>query len=83
VFCGEWAPAVVGDYVAGVNHVLPTGRTARFASALRVADFQRHVHVVTVDEDGFAGAAAHMRTLADVEGLDAHGRSVELRQAIR
>ena len=46
VFVGADAPAVIGDYVAGVNHVLPTGGTARFASALRVADFQKHVHVV-------------------------------------
>ncbi len=83
VFCGPWAPAVVGDYVAGVNHVLPTARTARFASALRVADFQKHVHVVTLDERAFTNAAPHMRALADVEGLQAHGRSVLLRQAGR
>jgi histidinol dehydrogenase len=70
----------VGDYVAGVNHVLPTARTARFASALRVADFQKHVHVVTLDEAAFAEAAPHMRAFADVEGLEAHGRSVLLRQ---
>jgi len=80
VFCGPWAPAVVGDYVAGVNHVLPTARTARFASALRVADFQKHVHVVTLDEAAFTTVAPHMRALADIEGLDAHGRSVALRQ---
>jgi histidinol dehydrogenase len=80
VFCGPWAPAVVGDYVAGVNHVLPTARTARFASALRVADFQKHVHVVSLDEAAFTKAAPHMRVFADIEGLDAHARSVELRQ---
>ena len=81
VFCGPWAPAVVGDYVAGVNHVLPTARTARFASALRVADFQKHVHVVTLDEAAFARVAPHIRAFADVEGLDAHGRSVAIRAA--
>jgi histidinol dehydrogenase len=80
VFCGEWAPAVVGDYVAGVNHVLPTARTARFASALRVADFQKHVHVVTLDEAAFTKVAPHMRAFADIEGLDAHGHSVALRE---
>jgi histidinol dehydrogenase len=80
VFCGPWAPAVVGDYVAGVNHVLPTARTARFASALRVADFQKHVHVVTLDEAAFAKVAPHMRAFAEVEGLDAHGRSVAIRE---
>ena len=47
VFCGPWSPASLGDYVAGPNHVLPTNRTARFASALRVDDFRRHIHVVT------------------------------------
>jgi histidinol dehydrogenase len=83
VFCGPWAPAVVGDYVAGVNHVLPTARTARFASALRVTDFQKHVHVVSLDEAAFTRVAPHMRVFADVEGLDAHGRSVALRQASR
>src|SRR5581483_2706536 len=50
VFCGHFAPAAVGDYVAGVNHVLPTARTARFSSALRVANFQKHLHVVGLDE---------------------------------
>jgi cation diffusion facilitator family transporter len=83
VFCGPWAPAVVGDYVAGVNHVLPTARTARFASALRVTDFQKHVHVVSLDEAAFTRVAPHMRVFADVEGLDAHGRSVVLRQTSR
>ena len=49
VFVGAYAPAVLGDYVAGTNHVLPTGGTARFASALRIADFQKHIHVVRAD----------------------------------
>jgi histidinol dehydrogenase len=79
VFCGPWAPAVVGDYVAGVNHVLPTARTARFASALRVADFQKHVHVVSLDEQAFARVAPHVQAFADVEGLQAHGRSAAIR----
>ena len=80
VFCGSWAPAVVGDYVAGVNHVLPTGRTARFASALRVDDFCRHVHVVEVDESALRRVAPHVRAFAAVEGLAEHSRSVELRE---
>jgi len=79
VFCGPWAPAVIGDYAAGVNHVLPTARTARFASALRVDDFQKHVHVVHVDQRAFNRVAPHLRAFAEVEGLDAHGRSVDLR----
>ena len=71
VFVGASAPAVVGDYVAGVNHVLPTGGTARFASALRVADFQKHVHVVTLDDAALRRVAPYVRALAEHEGL--HG----------
>jgi histidinol dehydrogenase len=79
VFCGPWAPAAVGDYVAGVNHVLPTAGTARFASALRVDDFRKHVHVVTLDEAALRRVAPHVLALAEVEGLAEHGRSVTLR----
>jgi histidinol dehydrogenase len=79
VFCGPWSPAAVGDYVAGVNHVLPTARTARFASALRVDTFRKHVHVVTLDQAALARVAPYVQAFAEMEGLDAHGRSVELR----
>jgi histidinol dehydrogenase len=79
IFCGPWAPAAIGDYVAGVNHVLPTARTARFASALRVDDFRKRIHVVDVDESGFRRVAPYVQALARVEGLDAHARSVTLR----
>ncbi len=81
VFCGPWSPAAVGDYVAGVNHVLPTGRTARFASALRVDTFRKHVHVVRLDEGALARVAPHVEAMAAMEGLDAHARSVRLRGA--
>jgi histidinol dehydrogenase len=80
IFCGPWAPAALGDYVAGVNHVLPTARTARFASALRVDTFRKHIHVVRATEDGLAGAARHVEALAGVEGLDAHRASIAIRQ---
>jgi histidinol dehydrogenase len=83
VFCGPWTPAVVGDYVAGVNHVLPTARTARFASALRVDTFRKHIHAVTFDEDALARVKPHVQALADAEGLDAHRRSVELRETLQ
>jgi histidinol dehydrogenase len=79
VFCGPWSPAAVGDYVAGVNHVLPTARTARFASALRVDTYRKHVHVVTLDRDALARVTPYVEAFAEVEGLDAHGRSVTLR----
>ncbi len=81
VFCGPWAPAVVGDYLAGTNHVLPTGGTARFAGSLGVSDFEKHVHVVTLDRAALARLAPHIQTFADVEGLPAHGESVRLREA--
>jgi len=81
VFCGPWSPAAVGDYVAGVNHVLPTARTARFASALRVDTFRKHIHVVTFDEAALARVSPYVQALAEAEGLDAHRRSVELRSA--
>jgi histidinol dehydrogenase len=80
VFLGPWAPAVVGDYVAGVNHVLPTARTARHASALRVDTFLKHVHVVDVDAGALARVAPYVRALAGAEGLAEHARSVALRE---
>ncbi len=81
VFVGPWAPAAVGDYVVGVNHVLPTSRTARFASALRVDTFRKHIHVVRVSPEGLGAVAEHVEALATAEGLPAHGRSVALRRS--
>jgi len=80
IFVGNYAPAALGDYLAGVNHVLPTARTARFASALRVDTFCKHVHVVEVDQPAFARVAPAVVTLAGVEGLVEHARSVTIRQ---
>ncbi len=82
VFLGAWSPAALGDYVAGVNHVLPTARTARFASALRVDTFRKHVHVVRATEAGCAALAPHVRALAAAEGLTAHAVSVDVRQSV-
>ena len=81
VFCGPWAPASVGDYVAGPNHVLPTYGSARFAGALRVDDFCKHVHVVTLDEGALRALAPHVEAMAGAEGLDAHAASVRQRVA--
>jgi histidinol dehydrogenase len=82
VFLGPWAPAALGDYIAGVNHVLPTARSARFASALRVDTFRKHVHVVEATEAGLTTLAPHLRALAEAEGLDAHARSLDVRRAL-
>ncbi len=79
VFCGPWAPASVGDYLAGPSHVLPTYGSARFASALRVDDFVKHIHVISLDADALAEAGPHVAALARAEGLAAHALSVDLR----
>lgn len=80
VFCGPYAPASLGDYLAGPNHVLPTYGSARFAGALRVDDFQKHIHVVQTDALGLAEVADHIEVLATYEGLDAHAESVRIRR---
>ena len=79
IFCGENAPASLGDYLAGPSHVLPTGRTARFASALGVADFCRTTHVISADEEALARLGPSVETLATAEGLPAHAASVRRR----
>ncbi len=81
VFLGAHAPASLGDYLAGPNHILPTARTARFASALRVDDFRTHIHVVSAGPAGLAAVAADVALLAEAEGLPAHALSVRLRGA--
>jgi histidinol dehydrogenase len=79
VFLGPWAPASLGDYLAGPNHVLPTNRTARFASALGTEDFVRHIHAVSVDRSAIAELGPYVVTLAEAEGLPAHADSIRLR----
>ena len=81
VFCGPWAPASLGDYVAGPNHVLPTNRTARFASALRADDFRRHLHAVSVQPGAIETLGPAVEALAETEGLPAHAASIALRRA--
>ncbi len=83
VFLGPYSPASVGDYIAGPNHVLPTARTARFASALRVDDFRTHIHAISVDEQALARLAPHVAALARAEGLPAHAASVTVRARVR
>jgi histidinol dehydrogenase len=79
VFCGPFSPASLGDYVAGPNHVLPTFGSARFAGALRVDDFVKHVHVVSADEHAMAALAPHVAALAEAEGLPTHAESARMR----
>jgi histidinol dehydrogenase len=79
VFCGPWSPASVGDYLAGPSHVLPTDGSARFGSALTVRDFQKEVHVVTLDQAAVEQAAPVVAAIAEAEGLAAHADSVRRR----
>lgn len=82
VFCGPLAPASIGDYIAGANHVLPTYGSARFSGALRVDDFLKHIHVVSVDQAGLAEVGDHVVALATYEGLPAHAESISIRREI-
>ena len=79
VFIGRHTPEAVGDYVAGPNHVLPTGRRARFASGLSVLDFMKRTSFLQLDEASLAAIGPAAVALAEAEGLPAHARSVALR----
>jgi histidinol dehydrogenase len=79
IFLGRYAPEAVGDYIAGPNHVLPTARSARFASGLSVFDFLKRTTLVGCDADGLAALAPAAITLAEAEGLDAHALSLSIR----
>lgn len=84
VFLGHYTPVAVGDYLAGPNHVLPTGGTARFASPLGVDDFLKRTSVVRFEPAKLRELGADVVRLAGIEGLTGHGHSVELRlQKIR
>jgi histidinol dehydrogenase len=80
VFLGRYTPEAVGDYVAGPNHVLPTGRRARFASGLSVLDFMKRTSFIEVSESALAKIGPAAIALAEAEGLPAHAQSVRLRQ---
>jgi histidinol dehydrogenase len=79
IFIGRFTPEVIGDYVAGSNHVLPTARSARFASGLGVLDFMKRTSLLKLDAAGLKALGPSAMTLAEAEGLDAHRRSVAIR----
>ena len=79
IFLGHYTPEVIGDYVAGSNHVLPTARSARFASGLGVLDFMKRTSILRLDAAALAALAPAAMSLARAEGLEAHRRSVEIR----
>ena len=82
IFLGPWTPESVGDYVAGPNHVLPTGGTARFSSPLSVDDFQKKSSVLSYSIEGLEADGPTVMTIAEAEGLDAHARAVAVRLAV-
>ena len=79
VFMGRMTPEAVGDYVAGPNHVLPTGRRARFSSGLSVLDFMKRTSFIQLNETALNAIGPAAVELADAEGLPAHARSIEVR----
>ncbi|HPU85420.1 MAG TPA: histidinol dehydrogenase [Candidatus Latescibacteria bacterium] len=79
IFIGENSPEPVGDYYAGTNHILPTGRAARFASSVGVDTFLRATSLVAYTGQRLAKTAAHIVTLAEGEGLSAHARAAAIR----
>ena len=79
IFLGRYTPEVIGDYVAGSNHVLPTARSARFSSGLGVLDFMKRTSILKLDAGALDALAPAAMTLARAEGLEAHRRSVEIR----
>ena len=84
IFLGHYTPVAVGDYIAGPNHVLPTGGTARFFSPLSVEDFLKRTSFMKFEPPKLRELGADIVRLANVEGLTGHGASVELRlQKIR
>ena len=83
IFIGAYTPEVIGDYVAGSNHVLPTARSARFSSGLGVLDFMKRTSLLKLDAASLQRVAGAAMTLARSEGLEAHRRSVEIRLAGR
>jgi histidinol dehydrogenase len=80
IFVGAWSPVSLGDYIAGSNHVLPTGGCARFSSGLSVQSFLRGIHVIEYDEQALAGVAGHIDALAGAEDLPGHAAAVRIRQ---
>ncbi|MGA2092572.1 MAG: histidinol dehydrogenase [Sedimentisphaerales bacterium] len=80
IFIGDYSPVAVGDYWAGPSHTLPTGTSARFFSALSANDFVKATSIIEYDKKKLAESAEDIIRLAEAEGLDAHARSVRIRQ---
>ncbi|MEO0920835.1 MAG: histidinol dehydrogenase, partial [Pseudomonadota bacterium] len=79
IFVGRYTPEVIGDYVGGSNHVLPTARSARFSSGLGVLDYMKRTSVLQLGPDQLRELGPAAIKLAEAEGLDAHAKSVAIR----
>ena len=79
IFLGKWTPEPLGDYIAGPNHTLPTGGTARFFSPLGVYDFMKRSSVLSFSKEGFMKLAKPVMAIAEIEGLSAHGNTIRVR----
>jgi histidinol dehydrogenase len=80
IFIGEYTPVAVGDYWAGPSHTLPTGQAAKFSSALTSNDFLKSISIIEYDKEKLTADAENIIRLAEAEGLDAHAKSVKIRQ---
>jgi len=80
IFIGDYTPVAVGDYWAGPSHSLPTGRTAKFSSALTSNDFVKSISIIEYDKKMLAESSKDIIRLAETEGLDAHAKSIKIRQ---
>jgi histidinol dehydrogenase len=80
IFIGRWSSEAAGDYVAGANHVLPTGGAARYASPLGVHDFRKRTSLIEYSREAAIAHADEIAALAACEGLEAHGRSAMRRK---
>jgi histidinol dehydrogenase len=81
IFIGDFSPVAVGDYWAGPSHTLPTKMRARFSSALTSNDFVKSISIIEYDAKKLAQDAADIIRLAETEGLDAHAKSIKIRQS--
>jgi histidinol dehydrogenase len=79
IFLGRYTPEVIGDYVAGTNHVLPTARSARFSSALGVIDFMKRTSLLKCNAESLRALAPAAVALGEAEGLTAHAKSAAMR----
>jgi histidinol dehydrogenase len=81
IFLGKYSPEPVGDYMAGPNHVLPTGGTAKFFSPLGVYDFCKRSSIIAFSKENFDKLKEHVSMFAKLEGLYSHSKSIEIRDS--